>query len=819
MLQDARLAIRTLLASRLLSAVAILTLAVTIGANTAVFSVVNSLLLRSLPVAEPDRLVWVSSDYAAGHGFRSGAGWNYEMWRRLQERAGFVEGALAWQPQGLALADGGQTEPINGIYVSGEFFDVLGVRPHAGRVFTANDDRPGGAAGVVGVISHRLWQRRFGGAPVGTQLLVNHVPVTVVGIAPPQFTGLEVGKAFDIALPLGTEPAIAGKNAALLRARTYTLLVMLRLRPGQSIESATQTLRGLQTDIVAPDAPGFVKEPFTLVPAAGGTSTPASAQQVYRQPLLIMLAGVALVLVIACVNIANLLLARAIARRGEFSVRQALGASRWRLAQGLIVESLVLALAGSLIGLLFAHWIARAIVALSPAALDPVLDWRVAAFVGTVAIATLLFCGVAPAWRATRVGAVEALRGSQRTVVGGRGRLSDGLVVLQISLAIVTVVAAGLLVRTFTHLASLPLGFDRDRVLVVNVDLSRSAGDPNGRLDLVQRLTDAVGRAPAVERAAASVWTPLSGSGLITGMRPTGAAPDSKPVSVLKNMVSPDWLPVYGTPILEGRDFTTADAATSPPVAIVNRAFVRQFYSDRAALGAMTPDKRLIVGVAADAVFRSSQRIPGVSSLALREPVAPTMYVPLAQTTGEDRPPSESIRLSIRSAGAAPAALAPAAGAALHAIDPRVTFEARALADVVRESLAQERMTAALALSFGVIALLLATLGLYGVTSYAVSRRQTEMGVRMALGATGRDVKRLVLGRAWTLMAVGVVAGLAGATWLTRWLSSLLFGVAPVDLPTFLVLSGVLVAVGTIAALVPAHRASRVDPSIALRGE
>jgi putative ABC transport system permease protein len=821
LLQDTRLAVRTLVASPLVTAVAVLTLAVTIGASTAVFSVVNSLLLRSLPVADPERLVWVSSDYATDHGFRSGAGWTYEMWRGLQERAGFAAGALAWQSQTLALGDAGRADPVNGLYVSGEFFNVLGVHAQAGRLFRPDDDRPGRGTGLAGVISHRLWQRRFNSAQevVGSEILVNHVPVTVIGVAPPQFTGLEVGKAFDIALPFSAEPVIAGKNAALFKSRQFTLLVMLRLRPGQSMESATQTLRGMQAQIVPSDAPEFAREPFTLVAAAGGASTPASAQQVYRQPLLLMLAGVGLVLVIACVNIANLLLARAIARRGEFSVRQALGASRWRLARGLLVESLLLAGAGSVLGLVLAHWMARAIVALSPVALDPVLDWRVAGFVGAAAIVTLILSGVAPAWRATRVGAVESLRGTQRTLVGGRGRLSDGLVVLQISLAIVTVVAAGLLVRTFTHLTRRPLGFDRDRVLVANVDLSRIPGDASGRIDLSQRLSESVSRAPGVERAAASIWTPLGGGGLVTSLRPVGAAPESKPISMIKNMVSPDWLPVYGTDILEGRDFTAADAATAPPAAIVNQAYVRQFLAGRAAVGEMTPDKRLIVGVAADAVFRSSQRIPGVSSLALREPVAPTMYVPLAQTTREERPPSDSIRISVRSSGSSPATLAQAVGAALHAVDPRVTFEARTLADVVRESLGQERMTAWLAMSFGVVALLLAMLGLYGVTAYAVSRRQAEMGVRMALGATAGDVKRLVLYRAWALLFAGVIAGLAAATWLTRWLSSLLFGVAPVDLPTFLGLSAVLVAVGTIAALVPAHRASRVDPSVALRGE
>jgi putative ABC transport system permease protein len=821
LLQDFRVSIRALLAARLVSLVAMLTLGVAIGANTAVFSVVNSLLLRSLPVSDPDRLMWVSSDFATGHGFKSGAGWNAAMWDALRQRSGFVEGALAWRAERFVIGDAAASEPANGIYASGEFFTTLGVGARPGRVFTARDDGAGGGTGIVAVISHRLWQRRFGGAAdvVGTSLLVNNVPVTIIGVTPPAFLGLEVGKPFDLALPLAAEPILAGPSAALFKSRTYLLLVMLRLKSGQPIDAAANTLRGLQSQIVPADAPAFTAEPFTLVPAAGGASSPASAQAVYARPLVIMLAGVGLVLVIACANIANLLLARATARRREFGVRVALGASRWRLARPLLIESFLLAVTGGAVGLLLALWGARAIVALSPLALDLALDWRVAGFVAAMTMATLLLCGLAPASRASRIEPMESMRASRGSADRGRGRLLDGLVVLQISIALVMAVGAGLLVQTFTRLARVPLGFDPDKVLVVHVDAARSPGAAAERVDLHRRLDIAAGGAPGVARSATSIWTPLAGGGLDVGMRPVGAPPDSKPVSVLKNAVSPGWLAVYGTPLKEGRDFTEQDQAGAPRVAIVNEAFVRRFQPEGGAIGRTTPDKLLIVGIAGDAVYRSSRRVPGASSNALREAVPPTMYVPLAQFPIEERPSSDTIRISVRAASGAPAVLAPGVAAAITAVNPLLTVEFRTLAGYVNESLAQERLAAWLAVLFGGVAVLLATLGLYGVTAYAVSRRQSEMGVRMALGATPGEVIRVVLRRALTLVAAGIALGLASATALTRWLASLLFGVTPLDPATFIGLSSALAAIGTLAALVPARKAARVELSAALRAE
>ena len=818
LVQDFRLSIRSLLGADS-SAVAVLTLAIAIGANAAVFSVVNSLLIRSLPVAAPDRLMWISSDFAADRGFKSGVGWNYEMWEAFRPRAAFVAGALAWQGQRFTLGDRAGASTANGIYASGGFFTTLGVGAARGRVLTEDDDRPGQPP--VALISYALWQRRFASAPdiIGTSMLVNQTPVTIVGVTAASFRGLEVGTAFDLALPLSAEPAIAGPSSALYKSRSYMLLVMLRLKDGQRASEATQTLRSLQSQIVPPNAPTFVSEPFTLTPAAGGASTPASSQQIYRRPLVIMLAGIGLVLVIACVNIANLVFARASQRRRELSMRMALGASRWRLARPLLVESLLLATAGAALGVIWAHWGARAIVGLSPVALEPVADWRLVGFVLAISFAAVIFCGLAPARRATRIAPADGLRAGRGAAETTGGRLLDGLVIVQVSLALVVVLAGALLTSTLARLSKQPLGFDHDRVLVINVDTGRSAGHAAERPALHHRLVAATAAVPGVERSAASIWTPLAGGGATTGLRPAASPSDAAPVTVLKNMVSPGWLAVYGTPLRAGRDFNDGDAASGPAVAIVNEAFARRFFAGDNAVGLTTPDKRLVVGVAADAVFRSSQRIPGAASLALREAVPPTIYVPLAQFPLEERLGADTIRISVRSAAGPPSALAPSLAAALTAVDPNVTVQFRPLDDYVREALAQERMTATLGIAFGVIALLLAALGLYGITFHAAMRRRTEMGVRMALGATRGDVIRAMLRPALVLIAAGLAFGLIAAILAMRWLESLLFGVTAMDPATFAGVTALLAATGATAAFIPAHRASRLDPSTALRAE
>lgn len=819
---DARLAIRGLRASPQASLAAVATLALAIGANGAAFSLVNGLLIRDLPVDRPEQLATVSSDFAISHGFTAGAGFSYAMWERLRDRAGLFGGALAWHPRDVTLERGAGSIAGHGLYVSGSFFRTLGVAAAHGRIFTSDDDVRGDAA-LVGVISDRFWLRQFGRdtTVIGSPLNVDGVPVTIIGVAPPAFDGLEPGRTFDIALPIGAQAVIGGKNAALFQERAALLLVMIRLKVGQSVESATRTLRLLQPDIVPDRASPLAREPFTLVPAAGGAANPGSPQRLYERPLWMLMFGVAVVLVIACVNVANLQLARAASRSHDIGIRVALGATRWRLARMQLVDALLLAVAGAVTGLLLAFVGSRAIVALTPVVSDFIFDWRLALFTATVTVATALFVGLAPAIGAARMTAGEALRADGRGVTPRRPqRLSAALTVLQIALAMVLVLAAALLGQTFTRLARLPLGFDADRLVVMTVNTAKMEIEDGARLVLYERLVESAAGVPGVERAAASMWTPFSAGGLVVTMDASelpGATAVSQKADVVSNFVTPGWFGVYGIPIKHGRDFNAQDNHRAAPVLIVNEAFVRQFAGGRNLVGAITSGGRHIVGVVGDAVSRSAQRIPGITSLALREPVPPTMYMPLAQTASADRPPSAVIRITIRPSGRSTSIALNQVRAAVADVDPALTVTTRLMEDHLSEALAQERLLAGVSVFFGGMALFLACIGLYGLMSYAVSLRTREMGLRLALGAARSVVVGHVLRRGLVLILAGSAVGLTGAFLFTKMLADLLFGVSPVDPATFVVVTVLLAVVGILALLVPALRASRVDPASALR--
>ena len=832
--QDVRYAVRMLRKSPAFFSVAVFTLGLGIGANTAIFSLVNSLLLRPLPVPAPDRLVTISSETAVRFGFTAGAGWNYPMWDRLRQRAEAFGGALAFTAERFNLAPGGERQPVDGLYVSGEFFTTVGVPALLGRTFTPADDvRGGGPDGPVAVISYRLWQRRFGGAAsvIGTPLTLEGVPFTIIGVTPPEFLHVEVGRTFDVAVPLATQPLIRGKGAAIDQPRALILIVMLRLKPEQSREAATATLRAMQPDIlgVTPEElprvkPPNLAEPFTLVPASAGTSGAAGSglRQQYERPLLAMLMIVVLVLLIACANLAHLLLARATARRHELSVRRALGASRWRLARQWLVESIVLAVLGAGVGLAVAAWGSRVLVgqlatAQSPVTLDLSLDWTVLAYTAALTVTTVVLFGTMPALRATRTVPIEALKATGINArPGGGGSLhsklahggSSGLVIAQVAFSLVLMAAAGLFIRTFDRLASVPLGFDPDRVLVIEVDTARVAMDPEARHAYYDRLVDAVLRVPGVTQSAASIWTPLSGGGQIQDAQ--GRAVDAE--RVVTNAVTPGWFDVYGTGVRAGRDFDHRDAAKTLPVAIVNETFARRFMAGRDVIGktveAMGRTRRTVVGVAADAVFGRS----------LRDTPPPMMYVPLAQSAGLGRPDDTSIRISVRSSSES-SSVAPSVATALTAVSRDLTFSFQPLGDSVDAALARERLVAMLSAFFGALAVSLAVIGLYGVTAYTATQRRTEMAIRMALGAQRSEVIGLVVRRGLALTAIGIVAGLAIAAAVTRYVEGLLFGVAPVDPTIFLGVSVIFVLVAGLASYMPARRASNVDPMVALRAE
>jgi putative ABC transport system permease protein len=825
---DLRLAFRSLRATPIVTAIAILSLALGIGANTAIFSIVNSLLLRSLPVRDPARLVLLTE----GTMTRPRA-WSFPVWEQIRRRPELFERTAAWSFTRFNLAPGGETAFVDGLWASGSFFDTLGVPALLGRTFSDVDDRAGaGADGPVAVISYAFWQRHLDGAAdaVGRSIRLDSVSFTIVGVMPPDFFGAEAGRTFDVAAPVADEPIVRGRDAFVNNEGTTFLTVMARLMPDESQDAATAALRRVQPQIreatvgdigqfgSRPSVDRYLTTPMALLPAATGAS---DLRLRYERPLLTILVVAALVLLIACANIANLLLARATARRHELSVRVALGASRWRLVRQLLAESLVLSGTGAALGLLLAAWSSRLLVRLisTPANavfLDVSIDGRVLAFAIAVAAATTLFFGGAPAFRTSGVAPIDALKEHGRTSAGQtRGTITDWLVVVQVALSLVLVVAAGLFVRTFLSLSGRRLGFQTGHVLVVGIDASRALADPAGRIPVYERTRDAVRALPDVADAALSLTTPVGNGQFTPRLQLAGGPAVDSQGPVWGNLISPGWFSTFGTPLVAGRDLTDADRKGAQRVAVVNEAFARRLMSGGNPIGraftlypgtvrALGPIE--IVGVAADAIYSS-----------LRSPMPPTFYVPLAQFDYLADIGIRTINLSVRARTGSPMTLTRSVAAAAGSVNPQLALTFRPLADQIDASLTQERVVALLAGFFGALALLLASLGLYGVTSYAVSRRRAEIGIRMALGAAPAGVVRLVLARVTLLVAIGVAAGAGVSAWASTFVATLLYGLEPRDPVTLAGAAIVLGAVGAMAGCLPAYRASCIDPAEVLR--
>jgi len=817
---DLRIAWRQLLATPIVTAIAVLSLALGIGANTAIFSLVNSLSLRALPVKDPQRLAILDP--------QDNGAWTYPILEELRRRSQLFDGIFAWDTQRFDLANGGVTEFVDGAWATAGLFDTLGVGPLVGRTFTEADDvRGGGPDGPVAVISHAFWQRRFGGAgeAIGTRLTLEGVPFTVVGVMPPGFFGPDVGRRLDVIVPVGMLTTVRPERS--LEQRDYWWLsIMVRLKAGQSIDQATDAIRSLQPQIREATLPinwptvdlmQYLKAPLTLAPAATGNS---SLRQRYERPLLTIMVVVVLVLLIACANIANLLLARATARRHEWSVRLALGASRWRLVRLLLTESLLLSAIGAGVGFLVARWGSQLLVAqlstqTNTVFLDLSIDWRVLAFTtGTTVITALLF-GVAPAFRAAGVSPMEAIKEQGRGAGSETGRVSfaSGLVVVQVALSVILVVAAALFLRTFTKLATLDLGFDPSQVLVVTMSAERAPIATAQRMAVFERARQAVASLPGVQGTALSFITPVSGHNWGNRLEVSGgvALTDSRR-SALRNEVSPEFFETYGQRLIAGRAFTDRDRDGSPLVAIVNEAFARRFLDGANPIGhtlrryPVRPDDASleIVGVVGDAVYRR-----------IRDPIPPTVYSSAMQP---DRSlPSTEYNLNVRSASGTSMLLTRSIADAIAGVNKDLALTFRPLSDQIGASLTQERVVAMLAGFFGALALLLAGLGLYGVTSYAVSRRRNEIGIRMALGAAPAAVVRLVLSRVSMLVGLGVVIGAGISLWAAPFVATLLYGLEPRDPMTLAGSIAVLAAVGAVAGWLPARRASRIDPVVVLR--
>ncbi len=826
---DVRDALRALTKTPVVAAVAILSLALGIGANTAIFSLVNSLMLRSLPVRQPQQLVQVLTGPKR-------ASWSNPLWEALRARDGqLFDGAFAYSSPRFNLSRGGEIQPANGVMASGDYFAVLGVPAILGRTFTRENDVRNGSgteARQVAVLTYRFWQQHYGGAAsaIGSTLELDRIPFTVIGVTGPEFTGVDQGYAVDVVVPLANEPLIRGgaKESAMDQRTWWWLRVVARLKPGDTIDRAAAAFRGVQpqlrqetlpTTYRPQDLPNYLKDAFALRAAANG---PADLGRQYRDPLVLVMVVVVLVLLIACANIANLLLARASARRHELSVRVALGASRWRIARQLLVESAVLSISGTLLGLVFAQWGARLLVLElsgpnTAGALDVGLDWRVLLFTIGIATTTTLLFGLVPALRSTRVAPSDAIKEQGRSIVGeSRFGLGSWLVAAQIALSLVLIVGAGLFLRTFSTLADVRLGFEPDPLMIVSAAAKRSAAvkETSGRTELFERLRAAAAAVPGVESAALQSITPLTNSEWDTLIEnPEGLSLPESERDVWMNEVSPGFFAAYRTPILAGRDFTPQDTLAAPRVVMVNETFAKKYFHGANPVGRWVRNEpspreaspRLqIVGLVRDAVYDS-----------LRDAIPPTMYRPFTQA----EQPGQSTTITVRVTGGSPALLTRSLADALNHVDPDVVLTFKPFHDTVRAFTAQERVVAMLSAFFGGLALLLAGLGLYGVMSYAVSRRRTEIGIRMALGAGPAGAVRLILLRVGALVGAGVAAGTVLSLWAAKFMagSSLIYGLQPRDPATLAGAAVVLAAIGALAGYLPARRASRIDPARVLR--
>jgi predicted permease len=801
LIQDLRYAIRTLLKSPGFTLVAVLTLALGIGANTAIFSVLYGVLLRPLPYPEPARLVGFAQVY---QGSRSERNVDFRQFRFLQDNSRVFESAAASTGLGFDVFTGAQADHVDGLRVSADYFRVLGVSPALGRAFSADEDQPGGAQ--VAILSYGYWQRRFGGyrGIVGRSITLDGAPFTVVGVMPANFAS---APSADVYSTLGQVSRSIGSGT--------NLTFVARLRAGLAFARAQAEF--------APTVAAF-RETFQgrNLPAQFRLELFPQRQLVVndlRTPVRVLFGAIACVLLIACANVAALVLGRAAERGRELAVRVALGASRGRVVRQSLTESVALALAGGVVGLGLGAWGLDLLRVFLPSSLEGVVirfDWWAVAFTFAVSLATGVAFGMLPAWHAAGSDVHDALReGSGRTTAGAaRGRLRNGLVIAETALSVILLIGAGLLIRTVGNLLRTDPGFDAQRVLSAEIWLNGAGYDSTAQIaGFYRQLTMRLAQVPGVQASAVvEAGLPLERGGnqymFIEGQT-NGASVDYR-------SVTPDYFRALGVPVGQGRVFTDADQQGGDPVAVVNASFARLYLSGRDAVGrtvTMNDRKevaRRIVGVVGDVKSE------------IGTPVPPTVFLPSAQT------PAGYSRLFgvwfpthvlVRAAGD-PSALAAAVKNAIHDTDPRVPVgRVRGLADVLTQSVAFQRFQMLLLSAFAALALVLAAVGLYGVMSYVVTQRAHEIGVRVALGAVPADVLGMVLGRGLVLAAAGAVLGLGGAAALTRLLRSQLYGIQAADPATFAEVTALLVLVALAACIVPAWRAARVDPVVALRSE
>ena len=831
--QDFRHALRLMRLNPGFTSVALVSLALGIGANTAIFQMLDAVRLRMLPVKNPDKLVEVRIDSKSG---RSGSFINpysqltYAQWQQLRERQQGFSQLFAWGPDEFNLASGGEVRNSDGLWVSGDVFSDLGLQPVIGRMINAADDRRGCGLPPA-VISYSFWQREYGGdrAVIGRKLNLNGHPVEIVGVAPASFYGLVVGRRFDVAVPICGQAAINGtavygESSVLDVPYVWWLSAIGRLKPGWTMEKAVAQLNSIAPSLFHDTLPRgwagdrarqYLDFRFKILPAGNGAS---SLREDYSTPLWLLLGIAGLVLLIACANLANLMLARASVREREIAVRLAVGASRARIIRQLLTESVLLAIFGSILGFGLAQWVSRSLVLLISGEqghlfLEVKPDWSVLAFTAAVAMATCILFGLAPAFRATRVSPQAAMKTGRRGTTGNRESfgLRHGLVVSQVAMSLALLFGALLFTRTLRNLMVVDAGFQQSGILVTQLDFTQLNVPLASRAQYRRQILERIRAIPGVDAAAEVDVMPISGNGIGNDVW-TNSTPQPKHNNSAFNLIGPGYFETLGTPLLAGRDFSDLDTASSTKVAIINEKFAKKLELGSNAIGKIF--RREATSREPSTDFQIVGLVKDTKYFDLREDFLPIAYLPIEQNASL----SPATQIVVRSSGTF-ADLTSAIKHSIGEISPSIDLSFRNFHSMIGDSLLQERLMAMLSSFFGLLAGILATVGLYGVISYMVIRRTNEIGIRIALGADRAEILTLILQEAGVLLAIGVAAGVVLSLIGARTAKTLLYGMKSYDPATLLGAILLLGIVSIAASALPARRAANMDPMVALREE
>jgi predicted permease len=813
LIKDIRYAVRSLIKRPGFVAIAVITLALGIGANTAIFSLVNTVLLRSLPVERASQVVSV----ALRGKDNSMSAFSYPNYKDFRDRNDVLSGLLVYRFVPLSLSRGGNNERIWGYEVSGNYFDVLGVKAIRGRTFSPEEDQTKLTHPVI-VVGYDCWQRRFGGDPglVGKDVLINDHQFRVIGIAPQGFKGTELVYSPEMWVPAAMMEWVEPGATWLDNRNTKNFFAVGRIKTGVDSRQAEASLNLLAQQLGKEYPDSNEGQSVRIVPP--GFILPDLRGAVVSFTW-VMMAAVGLVLLVTCTNLAGLMLARATDRRREIAIRLAMGANRLRLIRQLLTESVLLSFAGGAAGLLLALWIIKVLIALKPPidfplALDISVDWRVLLFSLMVSVAAGIIFGFAPALQATRPSLVRALKDTAAQGGAVKAKLRSVLVVAQISISLVVLIAAGLVVRTLQRLQTMNPGFDTRNALTMSFDLGLQGYDDARGQQFYRQLEERLRSLPGVEHAAVMSYIPLSLNFNSNNIFVEGHPPErgeNVPLAMTAS-AGPDYFKTMGTPLLEGREFTNDDQAKSEPVAVVNEFFVRRLMPELSS-PAEAVGKRFSFRSAGGPFTRIVGVAKGGKYFNIAEDPRAFVWTPMAQDY------NSSGILVVRTNGN-PEAMFSAVRGQVQSLDPNLPlFDVKTFTEHMKFALFPAKVAATVLGVFGLVALLLAAIGVYGITSYAVAQRTHEIGVRLALGAQLSDVLKLVLGHGLKLTIIGAALGLFGAFLATRAITSVLYGVSATDPLTFGFVSLLLIGVALVASYVPARRATKVEPLIALRNE